>query len=174
MTKERLCVYAINRDVDKVRWDSVCSSARKSRLAELVRVPAYDGYSKEFSAPRALENLLGLREPRTLKGRPACFLSHVKAWSLIAADPAPYGVVIEDDVILSDQFDDFVTYARAGDVPDIGFLNIRMCNQRNLAYPNDPRKWISTGDILLKLSKDLKPGQFAPAQSTAHGVLTEP
>ena len=37
-------------------------------------------------------------------GEIACFLSHRKAWDAVVASGAPFGVVLEDDVVLSDRF----------------------------------------------------------------------
>ena len=77
----------------------------------LRRVDAVDGRTIDWSrflAPEALERLVtmkrnGYREghPDLTPGAVGCYLSHVDAWREIASSGAPYGLVFEDDTILS-------------------------------------------------------------------------
>lgn len=107
MTPPAMQFYLINldRSPDRLSWMS-------SRLNQLgispVRVPAVDG--KQLTAA-VLSHWDSMRHPRfgMGPGEVACFLSHRRAWELIASGNEEWGLVAEDDIHISDHLSMFMT-----------------------------------------------------------------
>lgn len=84
------------------------SSERLARMAlifarigiEFERVEAIDGNLLSDRQREAVIRDNGDREPLT-HTEVACFLSHRKAWRMIAGGAEPYGAVFEDDIVVS-------------------------------------------------------------------------
>lgn len=102
-----LPAYVINLDRDKERW------ARMERLGTehgitWSRVVAVDKRDPAISerAQNMRPNFYG----STIgPGAVACFESHRKIWRMIASSEAPYAVIFEDDVHISDQLREFLS-----------------------------------------------------------------
>lgn len=67
---------------------------------EFERVEAIDGNLLSDREREAANRDNGIREPLT-HSEVACFLSHRKAWMMIAEGAEPYGAVFEDDLVIS-------------------------------------------------------------------------
>jgi glycosyl transferase family 25 len=99
-----LDLYVINldKDVQRLHWMEQQLNARN---LEFVRIAAVDGAQIHLqqdpyrSDPR--RSHLGAAET-------GCLLSHVNAWRLIAQADAEHGLVLEDDIHLSDDFAQFI------------------------------------------------------------------
>ncbi|WP_378947287.1 glycosyltransferase family 25 protein [Mesorhizobium sp. ANAO-SY3R2] len=84
------------------------SSERLTRMAfifarigvQFERVEAIDGNFLSEQQREAVTRSDGIREPLT-HTEVACFLSHRKAWMMIAEGAEPYGTVFEDDLVVS-------------------------------------------------------------------------
>lgn len=107
MSSQAMNVYLINldRSPDRLAW----MSSRLNQLAITpVRVPAVDG--RQLSAD-VLSRWESVRHPRfgMGPGEVACFLSHRRVWELIVSGNQPWGLVVEDDIHISDQLTKFIT-----------------------------------------------------------------
>ena len=77
------------------RWASIRRLAAERGLP-VERIEAVDGRDPQALSTSAAAPDSGLRP-----GEIACFESHRKVWRRIADDPAPFGLVLEDDVFLA-------------------------------------------------------------------------
>jgi len=128
--------FIINREVDLRRWTFISKNVDSVEGLVTERIDAVDGFKASFDAAAfATANCKpALKTPETLqkKANAACFLSHVMAWQKIYDAPEPYGLILEDDVFLSDSFlaiDDDL--ARFGDF-DLVYVNQAMVMRRSM------------------------------------------
>jgi glycosyl transferase family 25 len=82
--------YVINLDRSPERLAHMQSILRAARI-DFTRLAAVDGTALAPDEIAAAEATLSAPEI-------ACFLSHRRAWQMIAADPAAFGAVLEDDI----------------------------------------------------------------------------
>jgi glycosyl transferase, family 25 len=97
-------IYVINldKDVERLQWMEQQLTAHKlaySRVAAVNGMQIQKPKDPYWSDPR-----------RSHLGPPeiGCLLSHANAWRLIAQADGEHGLVLEDDVHLSDDFGDFI------------------------------------------------------------------
>jgi glycosyl transferase, family 25 len=97
-------IYVINldKDINRIQWMDRQLSAHK---LEYSRISAVNGpevraqHESYWSDPRRSQ--LGAAEV-------GCLLSHAKAWRFIAQGDCEYGLVLEDDLHLADDFGEFI------------------------------------------------------------------
>ena len=92
-------VYVINLDRSTDRLTLITQTFEKLGL-EFERVNAVDGSqleAKDYTAANQFHRPLQANEI-------ACYLSHVKCWNKILTDNVDFGVVLEDDIALIDDF----------------------------------------------------------------------
>jgi glycosyl transferase family 25 len=101
MPKEGMDLYLINLPRRPDRREAMERQARRLGL-NLTRVDAIDAREAD---PQELSGRFEKSGPlgEIPKGDQCCFLSHRLAWSRLAQSGAPYAVVLEDDVVLSEQ-----------------------------------------------------------------------
>lgn len=96
-------IWIINLDRDTERWQSVAAELRRCRLTTHVRrFPAVDG--RTLSDSEILSNTTFVARHFLTPGIIGCYLSHRALWERIAQSSAPWQIVMEDDVLLSEQF----------------------------------------------------------------------
>ena len=101
----KLFVINLDRRPDRLRY----FTERASELGlEFERVQAVDGESAELQA-RAEALPLGFTGRKLGSYVVACFESHRAAWSRIRDGDAPYGMVLEDDLVLHKDFPNYTT-----------------------------------------------------------------
>jgi len=96
-----LKIYFINMDVNKDRWEKC-----KNKLPNFHRFNAINGKELEIEKLRKYGIL---NESENWKGRLkagtiGCALSHIKVMSLIKNQKEKYGLILEDDAIIPDNF----------------------------------------------------------------------
>lgn len=101
---EPVRIHVINLDRDPARYAEVSDQFRRVGLEELLsRVPAVDGQAPDFVAPGYAPH--SWRDRWELKiSEQAVFESHRSVWERIADSEAPFGVVCEDDILISADF----------------------------------------------------------------------
>ncbi|HSI47155.1 MAG TPA: glycosyltransferase family 25 protein [Ideonella sp.] len=119
-------LYVINLERATDRRASV--EGQLGRLAPLTEfIPACDGHAVDFSIETYADLLAPDLRGGTFKpGAFACFLSHAMAWERIGSGAEPYGLVLEDDIVLNESgIANFPLLAVPPDA-DVVFVNSRM------------------------------------------------
>lgn len=97
-----LPAYVINLERDRERWETVAASAAEhAPQIVLHRVDAADGRAPEH-AGREMADVPTFRRicgREMLPGEYGCYISHLKALRAFLDDGAPYGLILEDDVV---------------------------------------------------------------------------
>ena len=95
-------INIINLDQDTLRWETVTKELRSKGvpLEQIQRLPAV--YGKELSDEALQENVSAVARRFCTPGIIGCYLSHRTFWQKTATDSVPYQMVLEDDVIVSD------------------------------------------------------------------------
>jgi glycosyl transferase family 25 len=91
--------WCINLDKRPERWSHMQAEAAKAGFA-FERVAAVDGSRPDIAAAAAAVPV-GRLGMRMSAGAYGCFLSHREAWSRLVASGDPWGLVTEDDLLLS-------------------------------------------------------------------------
>jgi glycosyl transferase family 25 len=94
-----LQAWCINLDKRPERWARMQAEAGKAGFA-FERVAAVDGTRPDIAAAAAAVPI-GRLGMRMSAGAYGCFLSHREAWSRLVASGEPWGMVAEDDLLLS-------------------------------------------------------------------------
>jgi glycosyl transferase family 25 len=99
-------IYAINLDRSADRWARLSEQADQHNL-ELIRVAGIDGH--QLSAEERLqadERSFGRNNGRSiLPGEYGCYQSHLKALCLFLRSNQPVGIIVEDDIEFSPEFE---------------------------------------------------------------------
>lgn len=96
---EKLKIYFINLDRSKDRLEQMIKQCSNLRC---IRIEAIDGKNFEENYEDELE--YKVKNKKLRKNDIACFLSHVKCLKEIIDNNITYGIVLEDDVILPNNF----------------------------------------------------------------------
>jgi glycosyl transferase family 25 len=96
-------IYAINLDRSTERWEALSSQAAGMGL-DLVRIPGIDGTTMAASERVHYdERAFRRKNGRTLlAGEYGCYRSHLKALSAFLATGDAVGIIVEDDLILTE------------------------------------------------------------------------
>ena len=104
-------IYYINRDQSTVRRDWM-----ESQLSQLAndkihyeRISAVEGATLSEAEINAVTDYDKGTNRKLSENEVGCFLSHQKAWQQISDSPDEYGVIMEDDVLLSSKVDLFLS-----------------------------------------------------------------
>ncbi len=104
-------IYYINRDQSTARRDWM--ESQLSQLAndkiQYSRISAVEGATLTEAEINAVTDYDQGATRKLSVNEVGCFLSHRKAWQLISDSPDEYGVVMEDDVLLSSKVDLFLS-----------------------------------------------------------------
>ncbi|WP_421913908.1 glycosyltransferase family 25 protein [Mesorhizobium sp.] len=98
-----LPIFAINLDRETDRWDTLHASAQANGLI-VQRIAAIDGRALDKSSWTKID----LAAARQLNGRDilpgeyACYQSHIHALETFLAEGSAHGLIIEDDVVFSE------------------------------------------------------------------------
>ena len=101
-------VYFINLDRSPARREWMESQLTEIS-ANFERIPAVDGSSLASEEYEAAVNWEELGPKGLTRGEVGCFLSHRLAWQRIAAASERFGVVLEDDILISKNGDRFLS-----------------------------------------------------------------
>lgn len=108
--------YCINLKTRTDRWEAF---SKQPAVKELQASMPFEKFDAVVGASVDVQNdpRISLRSKRNIKdsvrrdhedlnttGAIGCYLSHVEIWKKIASNPEPYGVVLEDDAKLPDDF----------------------------------------------------------------------
>jgi glycosyl transferase family 25 len=99
-------IYVINLDKSKDRLNNVSDSMRKFNLS-FFRFPAIDGYQLNYQELKNRVSTLG-RTILSNYGMIGCALSHMQLWNNLKNDMVDYYLIMEDDIILGNDFIDKV------------------------------------------------------------------
>jgi len=104
-------INIINLDQDKERWDEVKRELLSNGIPteQIQRIPAV--YGKHLSKQELRSNATLLARLFCTPGMIGCYLSHRKFWEKTCREPEPWQIVLEDDVLLDDNFCDKVDLA---------------------------------------------------------------
>ena len=96
-SNEELKIYCINLKEHPERWEKI-----KEKLPRCVRFDAING--KKLN--RKILTKKGILKERNtlLDGQLGCALSHISVMDIIKKQPEPYALILEDDVIIPDNF----------------------------------------------------------------------
>lgn len=107
-----MVIYLINMDRDA---DRLAHMTAQLKGLQFERLRAFDGSSLSD------EELALIRAERPnatwSRGQIGCFFSHFEAWQRIAEGENPYGLVLEDDLHLSEGFSSFAQPERLNSLP---------------------------------------------------------
>lgn len=105
-------IFVINLDSDVKRMQNLDTSLRAQNI-EYTRVSAVDG--RKMPRDELANHFLNSYQMRLGSeigaSQAGCFLSHSKVWNLIANGEDDYGLVLEDDIHLSSDFEQFINSA---------------------------------------------------------------
>ncbi|WP_170124735.1 glycosyltransferase family 25 protein [Roseinatronobacter thiooxidans] len=102
----KIPVYYINLDSSEDRRGSIEAGLRKAGVTNATRVSAFDGRGVDLTQTtdcdlRAAHRFLG----RPLRGAEyGCYRSHLDCIERFLATDSPYGIVLEDDAAIDDDF----------------------------------------------------------------------
>jgi glycosyl transferase family 25 len=91
-------IYFINLDENKNRWNNLSPELRK----KITRFPAING--KKLEKDKLIKDGLIAEENNLLMGQIGCALSHIMILKRIQKQDEPYGIILEDDVIIPPEF----------------------------------------------------------------------
>jgi GR25 family glycosyltransferase involved in LPS biosynthesis len=125
--------FVINLDQDVARWESLSANLSSHSWLHFDRIKAV--YGPDLPSV-ATQILAGHKTALRMRGTLGTFLSHVKAWEMIANSSDPLSIVLEDDAILLglDRLRSLVVPADA----DLVFLNDRMSPGSRHSNPQPP------------------------------------
>jgi len=97
-------INVINLDQDTIRWEKVTAELASNNVPShlIQRLPAV--YGKTLSKEDLCRNVTAIAHNFCTPGIIGCYLSHRLFWQKTAASDTPYQIVLEDDVIVSDDF----------------------------------------------------------------------
>jgi glycosyl transferase family 25 len=94
-------IYCINLNKDKKRWNTIKSISDKHNL-NIIRIPAYNG--NELNPNECIKQNILHTNYSLRKGQLGCALSHINLWKKIKTDNDDFALIIEDDVIFTNNF----------------------------------------------------------------------
>lgn len=96
-------IYAINLDRSIERWDALSSQAADMSL-DLLRIPGIDGAALAANARIDYDEDAFRRKNgrRLLAGEYGCYRSHLKALSAFLETGDAVGIIVEDDLVLTE------------------------------------------------------------------------
>lgn len=160
MTKNHLPVYLVNMAHD-IERRTRCNEQLAAIGVHPHLIPAYNGHQEGFPFHKYRHLSRGKWWHRNVfkPGAFACYLSHARCWSEIAAADNGYGLVLEDDIIIDKQaFADFeITLASF----DIIFVNwgVRRLLDHALQAEGEPGSgMVALNELLVSL---LEQGEFS-------------
>lgn len=124
-------VYIINLDRSKERFSKAAQSAETAGL-DYHRISAVDGSTIDFqNSPEIdVKGFHRCHGKHILPGEAGCYLSHLKALSVIANGQSPYAVITEDDVGFNQDFNKII-----GKLSEVeGWDVIKFANHRNRIF----------------------------------------
>jgi len=117
-------------------------------------ISAYDGHDPSFPFHK-YKNLSGhdlWGDPKTFKpGAFACYLSHAECWKKIAGGNSPYGLIVEDDIIINRKFFENFSIGACVENFDIIFINSGAKRLINILNNVPEIKFVCLGEILTKV-----------------------
>jgi len=120
---ENMDIFIINLDKNKDRW----SKYEKINNLHIQRFPAF--YGKDLNKDDLIKNGMIHPENRLLDGQLGCAVSHLTLWNQsIDYSDKPYVLVLEDDVILSDDISNKINELEPYLPPDWDILFFGGCN----------------------------------------------
>ena len=102
MNNFHIPVYFINLERDQERREIGIKQLHKIGIKPHI-ISAYNGHQKNFSFYKYRHLSRGKWWDKNVfkPGAFACYLSHAKCWRKIAAGNSPYGMILEDDIIIN-------------------------------------------------------------------------
>lgn len=96
--------HVINLDRDKERWESVIQELSSKGVSpkNIERVEAV--YGKKLTEEDLDTNTTFVAKHFATRGTIGCYLSHRKCWEIAAQSNKPYEIILEDDVLVADDF----------------------------------------------------------------------
>jgi GR25 family glycosyltransferase involved in LPS biosynthesis len=140
MCMKMLPAFVINLDHDKSRWKNIVELF-SIYISDITRVPAVNGVNLKYLDQYIDWKMWLIHEPKkyNIKSHVGCFLSHRKAWEMIAEQSAPWALVLEDDMCPTDELSGFLQ-AFAKNPPPIDIVRLNTNSQSRL-----PKRQLSTG-----------------------------
>ena len=171
MINENIHVYLVNLERDHERRERTTGQLSQLGITPIV-VTACDGHAKNFSFSKYRKYSRGKWWDSSVfkPGAFACYLSHIKCWERIAQNSAPYGVVLEDDIIINlESFSKFTVDRNVESEFDIIFINHGVCRLFSMLSERDRHlndsfmrlNWLFVQLVLKnKFHNNLSPGSY--------------
>jgi len=104
-----LCVYFLNLDRHKIRFESMSKQLNQINVSwqRFVAVDALEASEEELDEYVDIEGPI----PRMGKGARACTVGHFKIWKQFLETGSPVAFILEDDVLISKDFSVFIKEA---------------------------------------------------------------
>lgn len=101
---QHLSVHVINLDRDIDRWNTVSAEllSKGVRLPKIKRILAVNG--KALTSDDLIANTTFVARHFCTRGTIGCYLSHRSFWEKMLECPEDYQIVLEDDVVVADDF----------------------------------------------------------------------
>ena len=117
LTQSQIKTYFINLDRDKDRWERV-------KHMGFERFEAING--KDLNKDNLISSDIVSKKNKLRPGQLGCALSHIEVLKKIHKQPEPYGLILEDDVIIPDNFvDTSIDIPETFDIIFLGGCNIK-------------------------------------------------
>ena len=102
----RVKIYVINLDKDVDRWESISKVLEQNYTYEHERFPAI--YGSDLTEAEKKQQTTEWCSDHCTDGMIGCALSHIKVWEKAVADDVDYAVILEDDIVLRDDYEDIL------------------------------------------------------------------
>lgn len=97
--KSKICnIYFINLEENRDRWDNLSPELKE----KITRFPAING--KELDKEQLIKDGIIAEENNLRLGQIGCALSHITILKKIQQQDEPYGLILEDDVVIPPNF----------------------------------------------------------------------
>lgn len=96
--QQKFKIYFINLEENRDRWDNLSPELKE----KIIRFPAING--KELDKNKLIKDGIISEKNILLMGQIGCALSHISILKKIQQQDEPYGLILEDDVIIPPNF----------------------------------------------------------------------
>lgn len=171
MAKYNFPVYLINLEHVYERREKSIEQLDRLEINPII-VPAYNGHDKDFPFRNYKHLSRGKWWDKDIfkPGAFACYLSHAKCWEKIAMGSAPYGMILEDDMIINQEAFQKFNIENIPDSFDVLLINSSI--SKLLELTSDKKNiyteiFVPFNEILLdlliynKFNDNLTPGGYA-------------
>ena len=173
-------IYVINMAQSTQRWGQISAMLDKLGLA-YERVEGIDASklsAQEMAAYYSFEKNR-TQYPRPLKpGEIGCYISHIKCWQKIEEENLDFGVILEDDIVLSDKFPAAIDFLKAH-FSEWNFVRLQEENKNRILYDEkvfsefNLREFIRTSGCTWGYAVNLYTAMFLRLKCVPFGITVD-